>query len=131
MSGSTGAVRIAATVARRRALLTAIVVFLGATLSISVTAFAAIRDSSTAAIRQSIEADFGYGQYALQSGNPAVRQKVAVRKDASPVVDNDGTLTAGGLTADVLVRSTTDPSLKLGVFDLRPAAHQARGSSRL
>ena len=116
MSSSTGVARTATTVARRRVLVTTIVMLLGAALSLTVTAFAAFHDSSTAAIRQEVHADFGYRQYVLQSANPSVAQKVKAHPEIRPVVDDDGTLTAHGLTAQTLIRSTTDPALTLGVL---------------
>lgn len=110
-----------------------LLILLGAALAASVVGFRSIERSSSAAIEESVRADFGLRAYALQSSDPSVAQLMASRSDAAPVTDDPGTLTASGLTTDVLVRSTTDPALQLGVLagGRRPAAAGEALVSRL
>lgn len=116
--------RLAMAAARYRLSLTALLIVLGTALTASVVGFRAVDDSSSAAIAESVRGDFGHRAYALQSSDPSVARILASRSDAAPVTDEGSTLTASGLSIDVLVRSTTDPRLQLGVLAAgrRPAA---------
>jgi len=75
-----------------------------------------VRDSSVGALDDSIRADLGGRTYALQTGNREVVATLNGMAHASPVADDNGSITAHGLTSTATVRTTTDPSLELGVL---------------
>lgn len=117
MSRRIGGVRLWMAYAGRRRAQTAVLLVLGLALSSAVVGLAATRDSAARAITDSLHADVGHRSYALQTGNPEVIEILQRLDQVSAVQDDQGDLlTAEGLASSVLIRTTSDPSLELGVL---------------
>jgi hypothetical protein len=102
---------------RHRAAQVSVLGLLGFLLGVTVIGLAAARSSAEQAILDSARADLGQQQYALQTGDPDVNKILpGVARDAMPLQDQSGDLIVGDLSAPVLVRATTAPSLRLGVL---------------
>lgn len=110
-----GGVHLLTSFLRHRRGQAGVLLLLGMLLSGAVLSIAMVRDSAQAAIVQALRADLGGRAYVLQTGQPAAAQALA-RTSASPVADDQGTVVAGDLAAPVLIRTTTDPALRLGVL---------------
>lgn len=101
---------------RRRRAVSMLLVGMGAALSVSLIGSATISRSASEAVRESTIASFGHRQFAVQSTNPAVGRVLDGRPGAGAVRDKQSTLTFTGLSTDVLVRTSTDATLRLGVL---------------
>jgi hypothetical protein len=88
---------------------------LGFVLGATVIGLAVARSSAQEAILDSVRADLGQKSYALQTGSPAAVEALRAMKGVSPVQDQTGDVLADGLSAPVLVRTTTSSSLDLGI----------------
>ncbi|MGY4645622.1 hypothetical protein [Cellulomonas sp. URHB0016] len=101
---------------RRRIAQTSTLALLGFVLAALVVGLAAVHDSAQRAVLDSVRADLGGRAYALQTGRAEVTETVRALPGAAPVQDGSGTVSAGPLAGPVLVRTTSDPSLALGVL---------------
>ncbi len=106
--------RLAVLHVRRRGLDSVALLVVAVVLGAALTSLATIRDSAAGAVADSVRADMGHRQFAFQTGDPEVASMVGRMKGATAVADDNGDLTANGLTISVRVRTTTDPGLKLG-----------------
>jgi hypothetical protein len=92
-----------------------VLLLLGILLGGSLTGLAAVLSSAEKAIVDSARADVGNASYTLQTGNPDATRALRSAKGAKPLQDESGDVVAGGLSVPVLVRTISDPSLRLGV----------------
>ncbi|HEX5205500.1 MAG TPA: hypothetical protein VFW27_36700 [Actinoplanes sp.] len=92
-----------------------VLLLLGILLGGSLTSLAVVLSSAEKAIVDSARADVGHASYALQTGNPDATEALRSVAGAKPLQDENGDVVADGLSASVLVRTITDPSLRLGV----------------
>ncbi len=119
-----GTVRLGWAFARRRLASTFALVLLGALLAGTVIGLATVRDSAARAIEDSLRADLGGRTHVLETSDPKLIELLRKADGVSPVVDDLGNLTTDdGLAATVMLRTTTDPALELGVLTegARPA----------
>ena len=101
---------------RRRRTLSLLLVTMGAVLSVGLIGSATISRSASDAVSESTVASFGHRQFAVQSSDASVGHILDGQPDSGAVVDNQATLTFTGLSTDVLVRTTTDAALQLGIL---------------
>lgn len=96
---------------------------LAGVLGVVVAGTASVRDSAAAALEESLRADLGGREHAIQTSDPALITELAQIPSAAPVLDDLAEIHHGGRSAPVLLRSSDDPDLHLGVLELgtRPA----------
>ncbi len=111
----TGA-RLAVAFARHRMAQILVLLLLGFLLGGTVIGLAVARSSAEQAILDSVRADLGQKAYALQTADADANKALPNAAGAMPLQDQMGDVTAGGLSLPVLVRSTNDASLDLGIL---------------
>ncbi|MEH0973605.1 hypothetical protein V6U77_20995 [Micromonospora sp. CPCC 205546] len=115
MSSRVGGTALTVAFVRHRMAQVAVLTLLGFMLGGTVIGLAVARSSAEQAIQDSVRADIGGNRYALQTGDSAASKAIATVPDAMPVQDQTGDVLAGDLSAPVLVRAYTKPSLQLGI----------------
>ncbi|TDD62481.1 hypothetical protein E1263_03315 [Kribbella antibiotica] len=116
MSSRVSGPRLAWAFVRHRQSQTFTLFLLGFVLASMTLGLAAVRSSAEHAIVDSLRADLGGRAYALQTGNPAAITTLRGLSDVFGVQDEQGQLTADGLTGPVVVRAIGQPSLELGLL---------------
>lgn len=90
---------------------------LAALLGALVVGTASVRDSARSAIEESLRADLGGRTYALQSTDPTLAAELDNDTSAAPVLDELAEITHAGRAAPVVLRTTDDPTMHLGLLD--------------
>ena len=124
MTPRVAGLRMAIRFALHRRAQVAVVLTLGMLFAAAVVGLASARDSAEQAIADSLRADMGHRSFALQTGNADAIAAVNGLSDAAPVQDEQGDVSVGDQSVPVLVRATTDPSLRLGVLVQGEWPHQ-------
>lgn len=115
MTPHVGVVAISIGFARRHKNAIVLLLVLAGAMAGVVVGLATIRDSAQRSITDSLRADLGQKQFALQTSDPKAMSILGSLQDASPVRDDVGDVSVGDLSAPVLTRTTTDKDLQLGV----------------
>lgn len=116
MSRRTTGVPLNAALVRFRLKQLTLLAVLGFVMAVFVVGSSEVRDSAQSAIEDSIRADQGQRAYATQTGNPAAVKVLARNENFAPVADEQADVEAGGLRAPVLIRTSQQPTLTLGVL---------------
>lgn len=116
MTARVGGLRLTVAFVRHRVAQVSILSVLGFALGASVVGLAVVKSSAQDAILDSVRADLGQRSYVLQTGDPAAYQALRMINGVSPIQDQIGDIVADGLSAPVLVRTTTSTALELGII---------------
>lgn len=92
------------------------IALIAAALGAIVTSTEIVRASADRAIDDSLRADLGGRAFALQTTDEDVIRLLQDRTDTSGVVDDQGDLATTEVATSVMVRTTTDPQLPLGIL---------------